>query len=89
MKWVEMQFWEDCGVLFLKNSKVVSGAGMSWEAGLCPAMRTQQKEFGIYIKSSLNKRASQKAIIKLVFLKDLWGCHVMNELEAKRGQGHP
>lgn len=51
-------------------------------------LASQQKEFGIYIKSTSNTRASQKAIIKLVFLKDLWGCHVVNELEAKRGQGH-
>lgn len=27
-----MHFCEDCGVLFLRNTTVVSMAGMSWEA---------------------------------------------------------
>lgn len=31
----------------------------------------------------------QRAIIKFVFLEDLWGCHVVNGLEAKKRSGTP
>lgn len=74
----------------MRNSKVGSVAGMSWEAGLCHEMRMQgpRRVLGVNIRNlefTLKAAgASRKTIIKFVFLKDLWGCHVVNELEAQK-----